>query len=285
MNPKRHNKITVYQPNHILKAGVRIWTEMFRELVDFRGLIWRLVVRDISARYKQSFLGVLWAFLAPLGLMIVFVWIKGKNILPIGETAMPYAAFVFLGQMIWLLFSHGVTSSASSLVNAGSMLTKINFPREVLIFSSVAQTIFEFLIRIPLLALIFMWVGFTPKWTIFLVPFALIPLLFMLAGIGFFVSLFNAVIRDIGSMLGLIMSLGMFATPVVYPPPTTWPLSFWINYANPVSSFLMAGRDLATVGYVTDPINYFSAALFGLMLFFVGWRIFHLSEPKIAERV
>ena len=105
------------------------------------------------------------------------------------------------------------------------------------------------------------------------------------AGIGFFVSIFNAVIRDIGSILGLIMSLGMFATPVVYPPPTTWPLSFWINYANPVSGFLVAGRDLATVGYMTDPINYFSASLFGLMLFFVGWRIFHLSEPKIAERV
>lgn len=285
MNPKKHNKITVYQPNHILKAGVRIWTEMFRELVDFRSLIWRLVVRDISARYKQSFLGVLWAFLAPLALMIVFVWIKGKNILPIGETAMPYAAFVFLGQMIWFLFSHGVTSSANSLVNAGSMLTKINFPREVLIFSSIAQTIFEFVIRIPLLALVFLWVGFMPQWTILLVPFILIPLFLMLVGAGFFASLFNAVIRDTSSVLGILMSLGMFATPVIYPPPTTWPLSFWINCANPVSGFLTASRDLATFGYMTDPTNYFFAALFGLLLFFVGWRIFHLTEPRVAERI
>jgi lipopolysaccharide transport system permease protein len=285
MNPKKHNKITVYQPNHILKAGVRIWTEMFRELVEFRGLVWRLVVRDISARYKQSFLGVLWAFLAPLALMIVFVWIKKKNILPIGETAMPYAAFVFLGQMIWFLFSHGVTSSANSLVNAGSMLTKINFPREVLILSSIAQTIFEFVIRIPLLALVFFWVGFMPQWTILLVPFILIPLILMLVGAGFIVSLFNAVIRDTSSALGIVMNLGMFATPVIYPPPTTWPLSFWINYANPVSSFLTASRDLSTVGYLTDPTNYFSSALFGFLLFFVGWRIFHLTEPKVAERI
>ena len=100
MHFKESNKITVYEPNHIMRAGVRIWAEMFRELIAYRELIWRLVVRDISARYKQSVLGILWAFLAPLALMIVFVWIKGKNILPIGETAMPYAAFVFFGQMI-----------------------------------------------------------------------------------------------------------------------------------------------------------------------------------------
>lgn len=153
-----------------MKAGVRIWAEMFRELVDSRGLIWRLVVRDISARYKQSLFGVLWAFLVPLVMMVVFVWIKGKNILPIGKTAMPYAAFVFLGQMVWLVFSRGVTTAANSLVTAGSLVTKINFPREVLVLSTLGQTIFEFLLQAPLLLIIFVWIGFTPKLSILLAP-------------------------------------------------------------------------------------------------------------------
>ena len=80
---KQSNRVTLYEPNHIMKAGIRVWPEMFRELADFRGLIWRLVVRDISARYKQSVIGIFWAFLAPLVMMVVFVWVKNKNILPI----------------------------------------------------------------------------------------------------------------------------------------------------------------------------------------------------------
>jgi lipopolysaccharide transport system permease protein len=279
------DKITVYEPNYLLSTGVKVWAEMLRELIASRDLVWRLLVRDISVRYKQSVLGILWAFLAPLALTLIFVWIKGKNIIPIRETAMPYAAFVFLGQMIWLLFSQGVTTCANSLVAAGAMLTKINFPRETLVLSALGQTIFEFLIRIPLLVLIFLWVGFVPKWTIVLVPLVLLPLLFMVVGIGFLLSLFNAVVRDIGSVLGIVLSLGMFATPVIYPPPTTWPLSFWINYVNPISPFVTAVRDLVTGGHMTDPASYLSATLFGIMLFFVGWRIFRVSEPKIAERI
>ncbi len=88
LSRKQGNPVTVYEPNHIMKAGVRIWAEMFRELVAFKSLIWRLVIRDISARYKQSVVGILCAFIAPLVMMVVFIWIKSKNILLIGETTM-----------------------------------------------------------------------------------------------------------------------------------------------------------------------------------------------------
>ncbi len=284
--PNRESeRVVIYEPNHILKAGIRVWSEMFYELIDSWGLVWRLVVRDISARYKQSILGILWTFLNPLILMFTFIWLKGTNVLPIGETAMPYAAFVFFGQMVWLLFSKGVMTSADSLVTAGTMLTKINFPREVLIFSAVGQTIFEFLIRIPLLLIVFVFAGFMPKLSILLVPFVLLPLLFLVIGLGFFVSLLNGMIRDVGNILGIIMNLGMFATPVVYPAPTSWPMSFLVNVINPVSGFLSAARDLTTVGYLTAPMIYVSSVILSLLLFFVGWRFFHLVEPKIAERI
>ena len=268
-----------------MKAGITVWADMLRELIEFRGLIWRLIIRDLSARYKQSIFGILWAFIAPLIMMVIFIWVKSKNILPIGETDIPYAAFVFMGQMVWLLFSQGVLTSANSLVAAGNMLTKINFPREVLVFSAVGQTIFEFLIRIPLLIIIFVWVGFTPKLAILLVPFVLLPLLFFVIGLGFFLALLNAAARDIGSALGIIMNLGMFVTPVIYPPPTSWPFSFLINTLNPVSSFVTAARDAAVEGSLTDPVNYIMSAILSALFFFIGWRLFHLTEPKIAERV
>ncbi|MBI5192119.1 MAG: ABC transporter permease [Nitrospirae bacterium] len=280
----KNNHITIYEPNHIMKAGIRIWPLMFRELIESRELIWRLILRDISAKYKQSFLGILWSFLTPLAMMFAFVWIKGMNILPIKNTYMPYPAFVFFGQMVWLLFQHGITTTTNSLAEAGSLLTKINFPREVLVLSKLGQTIFEFLLRIPLLVIIFIWVGFIPNVSILLIPVALLPLLLLVAGLGFFLSLLNAVMRDISSVIGIILSIGMFATPVVYPPPVSWPMSFWINYVNPVSAFLNTSRDLATVGHITDPASYVTSIIFSILIFMVGWRSFHLVEPKIAEQ-
>jgi len=277
--------VTIYEPNHIMKAGIRVWGEMVRELVRSRGLIWRLIVRDISARYKQSFLGVIWAFFTPLVMMLTFVWVKNKNILPIGDTAMPYASFVFLGQVVWLLFSKGVITTANSFVAAGSMLTKINFPKEVLVISAVGQTVFEFLLRLPLLCLIFWWTGFMPNYALLLLPMVIIPLLLLVVGIGFFVALFNAVFRDISGVLGILLNIGMFVTPVVYPPPQHWPLSFLINFANPIGGYVNATRDLATTGALTSPDSYLFAVLISLLLFLTGWRLMHVVEPKIAERV
>lgn len=283
--PKNKDLVTIYEPNHIVKAGIRVWAEMARELIEFRGLIWRLIARDITARYKQSIFGILWAFIAPLVLMLIFVWVKKKNILPIGETAMPYAGFVFTGQMVWLLFSQGIIASTNSMVSASSMLTKINFPKEVLVFSAVGQTIFEFSIRIPLLMIVFVWVGFMPKITILMIPLILLPLLFLVVGVGFFLALLNAVTRDIGNALGIIMYLGFFITPIIYPPPTSWPMSFLINYVNPISSFVTASRDLLIKGSITNPTIYLSSVILSFLIFLVGWRIFHLTEPKIAERI
>jgi len=277
--------ITIYEPNSVLKSGIMVWRDMIHELIKSRELIWRFIVRDISARFKQSFLGVFWAFLSPLIMVLIFVWIKTKNFLPIPESNIPYASFVFIGQVVWLLFSHGINTSASSLVSAGAMLTKINFPKEALVISSVGQTIFEFLLRLPLLGIVFWWTNFFPNPAIIIFPLVLIPLLFLVIGIGFFVAMFNTFFRDINNIISIILNLGMFATPVIYPPPTQWPLCFWVNIANPISGYIIAVRELATIGHILHIEIYIFDTLFSLLVFLIGWRLIHILEPKIAERI
>jgi len=161
-SPDQNKLIIVYEPNYLIKSGILVWIDMFRELIEYRGLI------------------------------------------------------------RWL-FSQGVISTASSLVGASSLLTKINFPKEVLVIAAVGQTILKFLIRIPLLLLIFVWTGFLSHLNILMVPFAMVPLLFLTLGIGFFISLVNATLRDIGNGFSLAMTLRMLVTSVVYPPPTKRP--------------------------------------------------------------
>jgi len=279
------NKVTIYEPNHILKLGLRVWPEMVGELIQYRGLIWRLILRDISARYKQSIMGIFWSFLTPLIMTLLFVWVKDRKILQITDTDMPYAAFVFYGQMIWLIFAQGLTLAAQSLTAVGPMLRKINFPKEILVISAIGQTIFEFLLRLPLLAALFIWTGFHPTPAIIFLPLIIAPLVLLCTGLGFLAALSNSFLRDIGNLLAIIINLGMFATPIIYPPPTTWPMSFLVNYLNPVSGFVNAARDLALTGRISDPASLSSATILAFLLFFFGWRLFHIMEPKIAERI
>lgn len=278
-------KITVYQPSSLLEVGLPIWKEMSQELLAARGLVWRLILRDVKARYSQSFLGLFWAFLAPLFLTMLFVWVRSFEILPIRDTAMPYVVFVFLGQLVWLLFANALSASAPCLVEAGPMVGKIFFPREVLIFSAVGQVVFEFAIRIPLLVLLCAWTGFWPDPAIFFLPLLLFPLVLMVLGIGFWLALLNTFFRDISHFLTIILGLGMFGTPVVYPSPELWPFSFVVNFLNPVSVFVTSARDLALLGRISDPVALIYASLFGVGCFLLSWRAFHLVEPKLAERV
>jgi len=135
------------------------------------------------------------------------------------------------------------------------------------------------------LVMVFWWTGFMPNSAVIILPVVMMPLLFLIIGIGFFVALLNAIFRDVGNILGILLSLGMLVTPVFYPPPQTWPFSFWINFANPVSGYVIAVRDLTTAGFLTYPGSYLFAVILSLLLFLIGWRLMHLVEPKIAERV
>jgi len=285
INSKQQDKIEhIYEPDHILKTGISTWKEMVNELLGARSLIWSLIIRDIRSKFKQSFLGVFWAFIAPLIMMIVFVWTKNKNILPIPDTSMPYPIFVFSGQMFWLLFSQGTNKATMSLVSVGSMLTKVNFPREVLIISSLGETLFDFIIRTPLFLALCFYFNFSLHINSLFIPILLLPLLIFTIGIGFYSSIFNAVFRDIGNIMLIALQLGMFITPIIYPPPKTWPLAFYINILNPSSGIIITIRDFMTSGNFSSPSMYLYSVLVSILLLLSGWRFFHLVENKIAER-
>ena len=280
----KHTQEVVYTPDAHLGFGWHVWREMARELIQSRELMWRLFLRDLSARYRQSVFGYVWAVMPAIVTVVTFTYLKGSGTLPIGETNMPYPAYVLLGMSVWQLFATGLTGTTQSLVRASAIITKINFARETLVLAAFGQSIFNFLIRIVLIAGVFAWFGIVPAWTVIFVPFVLIPLALMTVGFGFILSIANGVFRDIGNSLTLVLTFAMFLTPVVYPPPTQWP-KVLINYLNPASPFIIATRDLITRGTLSQPDGLLYASVASLLVFLVAWRIFHLAMPRIAERV
>jgi len=274
----------LYIPNKHLKLGIKIWPEMFQELIRNRGLIWRLFVRDFLARYKQTVLGITWAVIMPLLMVGTFIFLNRSGVINIGKTDVPYPIFALLGLSIWQLFATGLTTCTNSILQGGNMVVKINFPKESLVIAALAQSIFEFLVRIGLLVVIFAIYKIIPSWATLLLPLAFIPLILLTLGLGLFFALLNVLMRDIGNIVTLMTTFLLFLTPVLYPPPSSGFFAT-LNIYNPLSALVTGSRDLVIFGYMKEPLQFLVASLISLIIFLISWRFFHIVEARIAERV
>jgi lipopolysaccharide transport system permease protein len=273
----------VYEPNKYLKLGLRTWPLMAGELWHARELVWRLFVRNFSVRYKQSLLGYCWAVILPLIAIGTFILLRKAGIVTMGPVAAPYAVFALAGLSVYQLFSSGLSSGCGSLVDAGDMIAKVNFPREVLVLASAASVVFEFGVKLVLIALACAVFHFFPSPAgALLFCAAVVPLIFLTMGCMFFFSLANAVFRDTAQIVSIGSTFLMLLTPVLYPVPERWSLVFALN---PLTALIDGPRDLLISGTMRDPTAYGVSAALGVLIFLAGWRVFHLVETKIPERL
>jgi lipopolysaccharide transport system permease protein len=263
--------------------GLTAWKGMAAELWLSRELIWRLFMRDFTARYRQSLLGYIWAVLPVLLTAVTFTWLNRAQVLAVGATALPYPLFVLLNMTVWQLFAGGLTGATNSLVNAGSLIAKINFPREALVLAAFGQALVDFLLRSAVVAGGFLIYRVTPAGSVALVPLALLPLCLFTLGLGFLCALLNGVMRDIGQLITFSLTFWMLLTPVVYPPVIHGPRAT-LALLNPLSPFVVATQDLTVRGHLTQPAAYVAACALSAIVFVAGWRVFHATEPRIAER-
>ena len=254
---------------------------MLADLISSRRLIWLLVLRDLSARYRHSFLGYGWAILPQIATVAVFGFLQASRVLPIGNTRIPYLAYALWGMSVWQLFAGCVSNCTGSLSSSGSLVTKVNFPREALVIAAVGQPILDFLIRLVPIFAVFMWYDVVPSWRTMFVPVVLVPIVLLALGLGFILSIANLVIRDTGNAVGMVLTVGMFLTPVLYPPPVRPPFVL-INLVNPLSPLLSASHDLMTIGVVARPELFGAACIFSIGFSLLGWRAFRLTISRVA---
>jgi len=274
-----------YIPEGLIKQGwLSLWKDMIKELISSRELIIRLFIRDFLAKYKQAALGVTWIIIMPVVVIGSFIFMNKSGILNIGETPIPYPAFAILGLTIWQLFATGLTATTNSVVKTGKMIVKINFPKEVLIISSLAQSVFDFLIRIVIVAIVFAFYRIVPSWKIIFFPISLIPLLLFALGLGFMFSLLNCVLRDTTNMVSLGTTFLLFLTPVLYPEPKKG-IFVTLSKYNILLPLVTTPRELIVTGTISQPTQYLIATIISVLIFLFSWRIFHLVEPKLAERI
>lgn len=275
---------TVYSPESQMRSPGRLLRGMWSDIKSSRELSWRLFVRDLSAQYRQSLFGVLWAFVPPIVTSIIFIVLQSRNVVNFGEIDIPYPVYVLVGTILWQLFTESVNAPLKSVTAAKPLLVKINFPREALIVSAIYLTTFNLLVKMIVLAVIFVIFQIPLSWGILLAPVAILMLMLLGIFIGLMLTPVGMLYTDIATSLPIILSLAFFVTPVVYALPDSFPFSL-LAIINPVSPLLIAARDLLTKGEIFNLPAFLLVSGLTLVGLLFAWLVYRIALPIIIERM
>lgn len=284
MHPNDTLPLTVYTPESKLRSPVKLVKSMWKDLFDSRELSWRLFVRDFTARYRQSLLGIFWSFFPALLSGIVFIVLQANNVVNFGAVDIPYPVFVIIGTVLWQIFFESINAPLKAVNGAKSMLVKINFPREALIVAAFYEVLFSVTIKLVVVVAVMLFfkmplgVGLLCS-----IPAVLVLVLFGMT-IGLFLTPIGMLYSDIGSALSVFLPLWFFITPVVYPPPQSFPYSL-IATLNPVSPLLVGARDIMTKGTMTNTPLFIIISGCSIAGLLIAWLLYRLTMPIIIERM
>ncbi|MBW4647116.1 MAG: ABC transporter permease [Kastovskya adunca ATA6-11-RM4] len=257
---------------------------MWLDLLASRELAWRLMVRDISAQYRQSFLGIAWAFIPPIVLAAGFTLASNANIINVGATDIPYPAYVVFSTALWQTFVEALNGPVQAVTAAKSMLARINFPREALILAKLGEVAFNFAIKLILIIGLFIWFQVPVTWTVILAPVALIHLVLLGTLFGILLAPLGVLYQDVSKGLTMVTGFWLFLTPVVYPVPTGGAFKFLVQH-NPVTPLLVTTRELATTGVLTEAPGFWVVSALTFVGLLLTWIAFRLAMPFVIERV
>ncbi len=273
-----------YTPEPMIQHPWRMLKDLFRDLWAGRELAWRLMVRDISAQYRQSFLGYIWAFLPPLVASLTFVFLNSQGLFKTGDTGMPYAAFAMIGTLLWQVFVDALNAPTQAMTQAKPMLAKINFPREALFLAGMGTVVFNFLVRLVLLVAVLLYFQVPVSGSVWVFPFTIAALIFCGTAFGLAVAPLGALYGDIGRAIPIVASLWMLLTPVVYPPKTeglAGALAVW----NPVSPLIITARQSITGEPFTHLLAFAAVSAGSLVVLLLAFLAMRVFMPHLVERM
>ena len=215
----------------LIEAGRRerhYWIDLWRYRELFRVLAWR----DLSVRYKQTVIGVLWALIRPLLTMLVFTIIFERIAhLPADGTA-PYPLMVFAGILPWSFFASGLNEASNSLINNAHLISKVYFPRLIVPTATVVVAFVDFLISFFILILLMAWYQFLPDWRMLVLPAFVLLAFFASIGPALWITALNVKYRDFRYVIPFIVQFGLYVSPVGFSSnvvPEQWRLLYSLN--------------------------------------------------------
>lgn len=258
-----------------------------KDIYKWRELLWQMVGREVKARYKQSILGYFWVILNPLAQMLVmsFAFSIIMRIPTNSASNIPYSIFLFVALLPWNLFASSLGSAAASIVGAGGLVTKIYFPRTILVIATIVAKIIDFLFA-NIVLVIYMIIYNIPininiLWVI---PIFFIQQIFTL-GLSLFFAAANLLYRDIQYLLSMILLLWMYVTPVIFPADLVPERYRFVFQINPMAVIINAYRQVILAGGIPKYSSLIIAIIVSFITLLIGFKYFKSREKIFADNI
>lgn len=275
-----------YTADPPLRNPLRLLRQIVSENWERRELCAQLFWRNIKSQYRQTFLGFIWIFLPAIISAAVWVFLYSFRVIQFenGMTQNQYVAYVLVGMILWQCFVEAYSSPIASFQQNRNMMSKINFPREMIILVSLGEVLFNALIRtvVLLVVLFFLVPGFVSP-TAALFPLIFLGLILTGSTVGLLLVPIGALYLDIGRVLSIITPIWMVLTPVIYPTPVSFPANLTV-YLNVASPLLVTARDflLGMGGDYQWVCWIYMIVIFPVFLF--SLLFYRVSIPILLER-
>jgi len=210
------------------KTEKHYWLDLWRYRELFAVLAWR----DVSVRYKQTVIGILWALLRPFITMVIFTIVFGRLAKLPSDGTSPYALMVFAGMLPWTFFSTALGEASNSLITNSNLISKVYFPRIIIPSSSVVVAFVDFLISFLILVGMMIWYQFLPGIQILLLPVFIIIAFLASWGPGLWLTSMNVRYRDFRYIIPFVVQFGLYVSPVGFSSsvvPEQWRLLYSLN--------------------------------------------------------
>ena len=250
-------------------------------IFKYKELIRTLVVSDLKTKYSSSVLGFAWSMLNPLLMMLVLYFVF-SNMFTSQEN---FIVYLLTGILAWRFFAMGTTMAMGSIVGKSNLVTKVYIPREILTLSvtisSLISSILEFLVLIPLLIILKAGISST------ILFFPLIHLLSFLIiyGLGLILSSLFVYYRDLNQIWDVVLQVGFFLSPIMYPLSLVPPKYMSYYMLNPITRLIGMYRDIFIYGTIPGISDFLIVLMFGLLLLFIGSALFKRLSRRFAEEV
>jgi len=283
--PTADRRVTVIEPPswRAVRPGAAV-----ARLARFGDLLLTLSAHRISVRYKQSRLGIIWAVLQPVAIMLtftaVFSLLGGAP-----SEGIPYALFAYTALVPWTAFASGLSSATGSLTSHAALLGKVSFPREILPLTYVAAAMTDLLLACTALAALMVWYAVSLTVTAFWSLLALVLLVLWLVATGLLLSAVQVRHRDVGLAIPVVLQVWMFATPVVYPLALArtrlTPLLYLAYVSNPMAGIIDTFRRGLVLHAGPDMTALTMAAVVVVIVLPVSYVYFKFAELTMADVV
>ncbi len=268
------------QPISISSLVVSLWRN--------RQLILQMIKREVMGRYKGSVMGLLWSFLNPVFMLVVYTFVfsvvfKARWGVGEDETKSQFAIVLFVGMIVHGLFAEVLNRAPGLIVGNVNYVKKVVFPLDILPVISMGAALFHSLISLLVLLVAFIVFNGYLHWTAIFIPLVLLPLIILTLGLAWILASLGVFLRDVGQTIGIVMTIMLFCSPVFYPI-TTLPEAYrpWLM-ANPLTFIIEQARAVLIFGQTPDWAGFLTYLLVAVFLAWIGYAWFQKTRKGFAD--